>query len=251
MKRSLDRNGNSSPRKRFRDVVRLSESGSERQEGGQRVGRNTTPKEDWHDTTHRAKRSDRNEYDSSAGDRGGGVERTSEWERSGRRWEGDRVDRDREGKLAIGSERDRESREEQQEGRNTMPTENRNEYDSSARDRDQKRTKRDRYTGQRPFRDEEIRKHIAPRRQQKGTITPQHRQLQQQICSCQSLLQLLETVDRAEDMNYVNVSTAIHRSAKHVKREANCGRTLLDDRRFQRSFDIQYVRHVCPMYSPM
>ena len=307
MKRSLDRNGNSSPRKRFRDVERTSErerrgkEGSERREGDRdrvdrelsdrwvergserdrgsredpRVGRNTTPKEDWHKTTHRNKfdsgEGDRNHERKEQGgrsDRDGGVERTSEWERSGRggskRWEGDRVDRDREGKLAIGSnrrgerdsERDRESREDQRGGRNTTPKEDRKDYDS-ARDRDQDGNRDQggdrgrRYTGQRPFRGEEIRNHIAPRRQQKGTITPQHRQLQQQICSCQSLLQLLETVDRAEDMNHVNVSTAIHRSAKHFKREAKSGRTLLDDSRFQRSFDIQCARHVCSMYSPM
>jgi hypothetical protein len=63
------------------------------------------------------------------------------------------------------------------------------------------------------------------------------------------LLQLLETVDRAEDMNHVNVSTAIHRSAKHFKREAKRGRTLSDDSRFQRSFiSISMCRvltHVC------
>ena len=95
MKRSLDRNGNSSPRKRFRDVERTSErerrgkEGSERREGDRdrvdrelsdrwvergserdrgsredpRVGRNTTPKEDWHATTHR------NKFYSGAGDR--------------------------------------------------------------------------------------------------------------------------------------------------------------------------------------
>ncbi len=75
------------------------------------------------------------------------VERTSERERRSKdgseRWEGDRVDRDREGKLAIGSyrrgergsERDRESREDQRGGRNTIPKEDRKEYDSNARDK--------------------------------------------------------------------------------------------------------------------
>jgi hypothetical protein len=221
-------------------------------------------------------------------DRGGSVERTSEWERSGtrrggsQRWEGDRVDRDRETegntKLAIGSnrrgergsERDRESRDDQQEGRNTTPREDCKfkEYDRSAQDRDQERKEKDgrsdqgkrargsdqdgdrdrggdrgirrRYTDQRPFRDEENREHFVHHRQRTRTIpiTPQHRQLQQQICSCKSLLQLLETVERAEDMDHVNVSTAIHRSAKHFKQEAKIGRTraLLDDSRFQRSF---------------
>ena len=40
--------------------------------------RNTTPKEDWHETTHRANISDREEYDSGAG-----IETMSERSRAG------------------------------------------------------------------------------------------------------------------------------------------------------------------------
>ncbi len=76
------------------------------------------------------------------------------------------------------------------------------------------------------------------RNTQKKVTTPDHRQLQQQICACRSLLQLLETVDRAKDMDHVNVSTTIHRSTKHSKSKS--GQSLLNDSRFQRSFCVPY-----------
>ncbi len=61
-----------------------------------------------------------------------------------------------------------------------------------------------------------------------------HKQLQQRICACTSLQQLLEAVDSAVSLNHVNVATAIHRSAKHAKRQGRNTPGLLEDHRFQR-----------------